>query len=170
MPQPPLTDRSSLALHRARADGSAWFLHAAAIEEVQERLKDVNRTFTSPVIVTAHPDVWAKTVPGAALVAEGDVLDLTPDAHDLVIHAMCLHWADDPVGQLIQCRRALREDGLLLVATLGGETLTELRAALGQAETEILGGLSPRVAPMGEIRDLGGLLGRAGLALRMRSR
>ncbi|MGB3689411.1 MAG: methyltransferase domain-containing protein [Jannaschia helgolandensis] len=165
MPQPPLTDRSSLALHRARADGSAWFLHAAAIEEVQERLKDVNRTFTSPVIVTAHPDVWAKAVPDAALVAEGDVLDLTPDAHDLVIHAMCLHWADDPVGQLIQCRRALREDGLLLVATLGGETLTELRAALAQAETEILGGLSPRVAPMGEIRDLGALLGRAGLAL-----
>jgi len=165
--QPKLTDRAALTLRRARAmaDGSAWFLHDAAIADVQERLKDVNRTFTSPAIVTGHPHLWADVVPGAAVIAEQDVLDLAPDAYDLVIHGMCLHWADDPVGQLIQCRRALREDGLLMVAMLGGDTLQELRAALGQAETEIMGGLSPRVAPMGEIRDVGALLQRAGLAL-----
>jgi SAM-dependent methyltransferase len=69
------------------------------------------------------------------------------------------------VGQIVQCRRALRPDGLFLSALPGGDTLTELRAALGQAETEILGGLSPRVAPMGEVRDMGALLQRAGLAL-----
>ncbi|CTQ32630.1 SAM-dependent methyltransferase [Jannaschia rubra] len=165
MSQPPLTDRTALGLHRARADGSAWFLQEAAIDEVQERLKDVNRRFTRPAVVSAHPDLWQDALPGATLVPEGEVLDLSPGAHDLIVHAMCLHWADDPVGQLIQCRRALVEDGLLLVATPGGETLTELRAALGQAEAEVTGGLSPRVAPMGEIRDLGGLLGRAGLAL-----
>ena len=165
MSQPPLTDRTALALHRARADGSAWFLHEAAMDEVQERLKDVNRTFTAPAIVTAHPELWRDAVPGATLVPEADVLDLAVGAYDLVVHAMCLHWADDPVGQLIQCRRALREDGLLLVAMLGGETLSELRAAMGQAEAEVTGGMSPRVAPMGEIRELGALLGRAGLAL-----
>ncbi|WP_092783929.1 methyltransferase domain-containing protein [Jannaschia pohangensis] len=165
--QPKLTDRDALAVRRARAaaDGSAWFLHESAIDEIQERLKDVNRRFTSAAIVTAHPDVWVDAIPGATLVAEGEVLDLRPGAHDLVVHAMCLHWADDPVGQLIQCRRALREDGLLMVAMLGGETLHELRAALGQAESEVMGGLSPRVAPMGEIRDIGALLQRAGLAL-----
>lgn len=165
MSQSTLTDQDALMRHRARADGSAWFLHELAINEVQERLKDVNRTFTDAAVITGHPEVWSDAVPGATMMGAADTLPLGQGAHDLIVHAMCLHWADDPVGQLIQCRRALREDGLLLVATLGGETLTELRAALGQAETEIMGGLSPRVAPMGEIRDLGALLGRAGLAL-----
>ena len=65
----------------------------------------------------------------------------------------------------MQARRALRPDGLFIAALFGGETLHELRAALAEAEIETLGGLSPRVAPMGEIRDLGGLLQRAGFAL-----
>ena len=86
-------------------------------------------------------------------------------AHDLIVHAMCLHWANDPVGQLIQCRRTLRPDGLFLGILLGGETLSELRMALAQAETRETGGLSPRIAPMAEIRDLGALLQRAGFAL-----
>jgi SAM-dependent methyltransferase len=90
---------------------------------------------------------------------------LGEEAHDLVIHAMGLHWANDPVGQLVQCRRALRPDGLLIALMFGGQTLSELRAALAQAESQVTGGLSPRVLPMGEIRDLGGLLQRAGLAL-----
>ncbi len=165
MPNPPLTDTKALALHRARADGSAWFLHDAARDEVEERLKDVNRTFTTPAVVTAHPELWGDVVPGAQVVHDDPVLPLDVAAHDLVIHAMCLHWADDPVGQLIQCRRALREDGLLLVATLGGDTLAELRASLAEAEAQVAGGLSPRVAPMGEVRDMGALLQRAGLAL-----
>ena len=160
-----LTDRAALSRARARASGGAWFLHEAAVDEVQERLRDVNRRFTAPAVVTAHPALWRDAVPGAALVAEADLLDLAPGAHDLVVHAMCLHWADDPVGQLIQCRRALREDGLLLAVLPGGDTLVELRAALGRAEVEVTGGLSPRVLPMGDARDLGGLLQRAGLAL-----
>ena len=93
------------------------------------------------------------------------MLALEEGAHDLVLHGLALHWANDPVGQLVQARRALRPDGLLLAALFGGETLHELRAALAEAEVETLGGLSPRVAPMGEIRDLGGLLQRAGFAL-----
>ncbi|UWQ18224.1 methyltransferase domain-containing protein [Jannaschia sp. M317] len=164
-PHPTLTDRAALAAHRARADDSADFLHEEAMDEIQERLIDVNRRFTVPAIVTGHPRIWSDLLPNARVVADDSVLDLQPGAHDLVIHAMSLHWADDPVGQLIQCRRALRPDGLLLVATLGGETLAELRAALAEAEAEVSGGLSPRVAPMGEVRDMGGLLQRAGLAL-----
>lgn len=166
MTQPPdLTDRRSLDLHRARADGSAWFLHEEALDEIQERLRDVNRRFTSPAIVTSQPALWASWMPDAKVVLDQDMLDLTPGAHDLVVHAMALHWSNDPVGQLVQCRRALTEDGLLIVACLGGQTLNELRSALAEAETALLGGLSPRVAPMGEVRDLGGLLQRAGLAL-----
>lgn len=99
------------------------------------------------------------------MVAPTEVLDLEPGAHDLVIHAMALHWADDPVGQIVQCRRALMPDGLFLSVAFGGETLVELRQALAMAETEVMGGLSPRVAPMAEIRDMGALLQRGGLAL-----
>jgi SAM-dependent methyltransferase len=93
--------------------------------------------------------------------------ELTPLTASLlagVVHALGLHWADDPVGQLVQCRRALSPDGMLMALLFGGQTLHELRSALAQAETEVTGGLSPRVAPMAEIRDLGGLLQRAGFA------
>lgn len=97
--------------------------------------------------------------------ADDEALDLEPASLDLVIHALGLHWANDPVGQLIQSRRALRPDGLLIAVLFGGETLRELRQALAEAEVSETGGLSPRVAPMAEIRDLGGLMQRAGLAL-----
>ena len=166
------TDRRQLAAQRARArrlrqagDTGAWFAQEAAADELQERLRDVNRAFTAPAVVTGLPDVWGDVVACATAVPDDEVLALQAGAHDLVVHFMCLHWADDPVGQLIQCRRALRPDGLLLACCFGGETLAELRAALAQAEAEATGGLSPRVAPMGELRDLGALLQRAGLAL-----
>ncbi|GGG79102.1 SAM-dependent methyltransferase [Salipiger pallidus] len=162
----PLIDRPALDRHRARAARSgATFLHEAARDEVQDRLMVVNREFRSPVVVTAFPQVWEGLLPGLRCIPDTEVLDLAEGAHDLVIHAMALHWANDPVGQLVQCRRALKADGLFLGMCFGGQTLTELRAALGQAEVEVTGGLSPRVLPMGEIRDLGGLLQRAGFAL-----
>ncbi|MCK0151236.1 SAM-dependent methyltransferase [Marivita sp. S6314] len=163
---PQLTDRTALTLHRARAaKDPALFLHEEALADVEDRLSLVNKTFHAPAVVTPFPDVWTQSFPNAHCVADNDVLDLVEGQHDLVIHALSLHWANDPVGQLIQCRRALQPDGLLLVVAFGGQTLHELRAALGQAEIEVTGGLSPRVVPMGEIRDLGALLQRAGLAL-----
>ena len=166
VPTPSWVDRPALSLRRARARlDKAGFLHDEAIFEIQERLVDVNRRFTSPAIVTGFPEYWRALFPQARIVEDSETLDLAPQAHDLVIHAMCLHWSDDPVGQLVQARRALKPDGLFLAVSLGGETLQELRAALGQAEVEISGGLSPRVAPMGELRDMGGLIQRAGLSL-----
>ncbi|MFY0659564.1 MAG: SAM-dependent methyltransferase [Shimia sp.] len=163
---PHLTDTRALRRNRTRANRTTgMFLQSAAIAEVQDRLSMVNREFTAPAIVTGFPDVWDTCLPDANLVPDSDVLDLQPQHHDLVIHGLSLHWADDPVGQLIQCRRALKDDGFFLAVTFGGKTLHELRASLAQAEVEITGGLSPRVAPMGEIRDLGALLQRAGFAL-----
>lgn len=163
---PQLTDRSALLAHRDRArSASALFLHEEARDDLQDRLEMVNKAFQSVAIVTPFPAVWQDAFPQAHLLPDTEVLDLTEASYDLVVHAMSLHWANDPVGQLIQCRRALKPDGLLLVVCPGGQTLHELRAALGQAEVEVTGGLSPRVLPMGEIRDLGGLLQRAGLAL-----
>ncbi|MBY6201469.1 methyltransferase domain-containing protein [Maritalea mobilis] len=165
-PQPRLVDAAALARHRARARlDRAGFLHDEARFELQERLIDVNRRFTSPAIVTPFPQIWADLLPNARVVADAETLDLDAGAHDLVVHAMGLHWADDPVGQIVQCRRALRPDGLFLATCFGGETLSELRQTLAEAEIATMGGLSPRVAPMAEIRDMGSLLQRAGLAL-----
>lgn len=166
MTAPLLTDTAALARNRARAARDpALFLHEMTADEVQDRLTEVNRTFTDPAVVTPFSQVWDGRLLGARIVPDADVLDLTPGAHDLVIHALALHWANDPVGQIIQCARALRADGLFIGVLFGGQTLAELRAALAQAEAAVSGGLSPRVLPMGEIRDLGGLLQRAGLAL-----
>lgn len=170
MPEPPrptLTDRAALLRQRDRAirQGFVDVLHRLAADEIQDRLSEINRRFTAPALVTGFPDLWAESFPGARIVPDDPVLDLEAGAHDLVIHAMALHWADDPVGQMVQCARALREDGLFIAVCLGGQTLHELRAALAQAEVELTGGLSPRVLPMGDIRDMGGLIGRAGLAL-----
>lgn len=163
---PTLTDRTALERNRARAmRAPEMFLHEAAAEELHDRLSMVNRAFNSPAIVSGFPGFWADFMPGAKHVTDQEVLTLDPQAHDLVVHAMALHWANDPVGQIIQCRRALRPDGLFLSVAFGGQTLHELRAALATAEAEVTGGLSPRVAPMAEIRDMGGLLQRAGLAL-----
>lgn len=164
--QPDLFDRAALTAHRTRAARDpALFLHETAADDVQDRLGMVNKSFTAPAIVTPFAQVWQDRLPDARIVADSDVLDLREGAHDLVIHALALHWANDPVGQLIQCRRALKPDGLMIAVAFGGQTLNQLRSALGQAEIAVTGGLSPRVAPMGEIRDLGALLQRAGLAL-----
>lgn len=161
-----LTDRAALIRNRARAarSGPVLFLHEAVRDDIEDRLSLVNRTFTAPAVVTGWPLVW-QGWRGAKVVADDPVLDLAEGAHDLVIHDLSLHWADDPVGQLVQCRRALRPDGLLIATLFGGQTLHELRAALASAESAVTGGLSARVLPMGEIRDLGALLSRAGLAL-----
>lgn len=168
MTTPPLlTDRPALDRNRARArrSGPALFLHEDAAAELEERLNEVNRTFTAPAVVTAFPDPWREILPAARIVADDELLDLEPGAHDLVVHALALHWANDPVGQIVQAARALRPDGLFIAVMFGGQTLAELRAALAEAEVAVTGGLSPRVLPMGEIRDLGALLQRAGLAL-----
>ncbi|WP_413785638.1 methyltransferase domain-containing protein [Cognatiyoonia sp. IB215182] len=165
MNMPQITDRAALLRNRSRAEPDALFLQEHAADALQERLNEVNRTFKSIAIATGFPDFWHARFPDATIVADDEMLDLQPQAHDLVLHAMCLHWANDPVGQLVQSRHALKPDGLLLCTFLGGQTLHELRTSLAEAEAEVTGGLSPRIAPMGEIRDLGGLLQRAGFAM-----
>lgn len=164
---PELTDRAALTARRARAtrQGAELFLHEEVAGEIEERLGEVNKSFTAPAIVTGFPQVWRGRLPGARIVADDPVLDLRPGAHDLVLHVLALHWASDAVGQLVQCRRALKPDGLFIAALFGGRSLQELRTVLAEAESRLSGGLSPRVLPMGEIRDLGALLQRAGFAL-----
>jgi SAM-dependent methyltransferase len=167
---PILTDHVALARHRARAAAlpghdESLFLHRIALADLQERVIEVNRRFTSPAVVTGIPRMWQDLQTDAVIVPDHDIIALEKNAHDLVVHAFSLHWANDPIGQLVQCRRALKPDGLCLAVLPGGRTLQELRASLAEAEAKVTGGLSPRVLPMGEIRDLGALMQRAGFAL-----
>lgn len=161
-----------LRLSRARAGAMPLFLHQLAADEMQDRLQEINRTFTDRRIIGPFADIWPGLAPALApdpataqTHADTETLPLAPGSLDLVLSALSLHHLNDPVGQLVQMRRALRPDGLCLAVLFGGRTLEELRACLGAAEIEMFGGLSPRVAPMAEIRDLGGLLQRAGFAL-----
>ena len=162
---PALTDRAALRRNRARMRPDAMFLHQIAVDEVQDRIASVNKSFTKPAVVTGNPDFWTNRLANTQHVKDTDALTLAPATYDLVIHAMSLHWANDPVGQLIQSRHAMQPDGFFLAACFGGQTLHELRSCFAQAEVEISGGLSPRIAPMAELRDLGALLQRAGFAL-----
>lgn len=163
---PKLTDRNALALHRERAARQpAHFLHEDIALDIEERLQEVNKSFNSPLLVGHITSPIHKLFPEARAIADDAELKATPQSHDLVLHLFGLHWAEDPVGQIVQARLALEPDGLFVGVMFGGTTLHELRSALAEAETILTGGLSPRVVPMADIRDLGGLLQRSGLAL-----
>lgn len=169
---PILFDRRLLAERqaRARASGPESFLLDRVTEEMDDRLHAVLRDFK----VVA--DVWT---PGSALspgrfpsiqhveldTSGDEALGLAPGSLDLVVSALALQFANDLPGVLAQIRRALKPDGLLLAALTGGDTLMELREAFAVAEAEVEGGVSPRVAPAADLRDLGALLQRAGFAL-----
>ena len=160
-----LTDRAALLRNRSRMQEQALFLHSEAASEISERLDEVNKSFTAPALVGHASAAFLNEFPNAVTVLDDERLNLTHAAHDLVIHALSLHWADDPIGQMVQSRLALRPDGLFIAVMFAGETLKELRTCLAEAEVKLTGGLSPRVLPMADLRDLGGLLQRAGFAL-----
>mgnify|MGYP006265878469 CR=1 FL=1 len=100
-----------------------------------------------------------------AAIADEEALPLAPESVDAVLSCGTLHWANDLPGAFIQMRRALRPDGVMLAAMSGGETLAGLRQAMNGAELAVRGGVSPRLSPMADVRDMGGLLQRAGFAL-----
>ena len=121
-------------------------------EWLAERLGAVNRTFGHVLDLDRN-------------LSADEQLAAEPESFDLVTSILSLHSVNDLPGVLAQIRRALKPDGLLLAAMVGGDTLTELRQSLAAAEIEVSGGVSPRVAPFGDVRELGGLLQRAGFAL-----
>ncbi len=122
---------------------------------------------TKTIIQTDPAESFARLAShqGPAAVTDYDVLPFAAASFDAVFSCLTMHWVDDLPGLLSQMRAVLKPDGMLLVSLLGGNSLHELRSVLAAAESEILAGFSPRTAPMADIRDIGGLLGRAGLAL-----
>ena len=171
---PVLFDRSLLIARQARAlrQGPASFLLDRVAEDMAERLSAVMRDFADAADVWTPgeglrlPDARIKSLTRIAPAdAPQEILQLAPQSLDLVLSALALQFVNDLPGVLAQIRRALRPDGLLLAAMIGGDTLTELRQSFAAAEAECEGGVSPRVAPFADLRDIGGLLQRAGLAL-----
>ena len=163
---PNITDATALRLHRERpVAGTTPFLHEETAAEIHERLAEINKTFSAPLFIGHVTPPLRDLFPDAPVIPDSARLSADRLKHDLAIHAFGLHWSDDPIGQMVQARLALKPDGLFLAVLFGGATLNELRTALAEAEIRLTGGLSPRVLPMGDLRDLGGLLSRAGLAL-----
>ncbi len=183
-------DRATLRRRRERA-ARGWtaraFLKREIAARLVDRLGDVRRRFDRALDLGSHGDEVAEALGpdgpvdwlvrtdlghgfaararGPAVVADEELLPFKPGSLDLVVSAMDLHWVNDLPGTLVQLRRILRPDGLLLASMLGGATLWQLRQALAAAESEIEGGLSPRVSPFAGLADAAGLLQRAGFAL-----
>jgi SAM-dependent methyltransferase len=188
MPESPtIFDRRLLRARqkRALALGPATFLLDRAAEEMSERLAVVLRQFDRAADLDTPIDtlrrvlttggkigtIVAATTAGTAetfapqVAADEAALPFADASLDLVVSALALQFVNDLPGTLIQIRRALRPDGLLLAAMIGGDSLNELRESFAEAESEVEGGISPRVSPFADLRDLGALLQRAGFAL-----
>lgn len=171
----------------ARGFESHGFLVREVAARLVDRLEDIRRGFPSALVLGGHGGLLGPVLqgrfgverlvvadgapamlagaPGLAVAADEELLPFAPESLDAVLGVLTLHWVNDLPGTLVQLRSCLKPDGLLLLAFLGGETLSELRQALTEAELEEEGGASPRVSPFTDVRDAGSLLQRAGFAL-----
>ncbi len=177
VPNPTIFDRQLLRrrLARARALGAATFLIDRVAQELGERLAVVLRTFERAADLGTPSNAVARAlaesgkvgtvISAGSVAADEEALPFADGSLDLVVSALSLQFVNDLPGTLIQIRRALKPDGLFLAALIGGDSLNELRQAFAQAESEVEGGASPRVAPFADLRELGALLQRAGFAL-----
>jgi SAM-dependent methyltransferase len=186
MSSPLIFDSTLLRLRRRRAVvlGAETFLIDRVAQDLAERLSVVRRSFDLTLDLGTPTDAVRRALKdrvgtliavdamaehlrqaGSAVAADAEALPFRDASVDLIVSGLSLQWANDLPGALLQIRRALKPDGLFLAALIGGETLTELRQAFAAAEVEVEAGVSPRVAPFAELRDLGALLQRAGFAL-----
>ena len=188
-----LFDRARIAKNRDRASqnfGEYAFLKVKESTQLLDRLQDSPRSFSRALDLWAHTGQASQVLKTSGLVDtitalepsdkmretlgsknmqamawDDDVLPFEPDQFDLAVSVLGLHWANDLPGILQEIRRVLKPDGLFLACLFGGGTLNELRSALIEAETEIAGGVSPRLSPLPGLQDMAGLLQRTGFAL-----
>lgn len=178
---PQIFDRRLVRRHKARATAGYEdhdFLFREIGERLLERLAEINRRFATvlalgaplPGLDTMLPGAriihaWDRPATGRDIVLDEEALPFAPQSLDLVIALGGLHWVNDLPGCLLQIRHMLKPDGLFMAAMAGGATLAELRQACLEADMATLEGAAPRVAPFADVRDLGGLLQRAGFAM-----
>lgn len=166
---PTLFDEALVAGRAARIDPAVDFLDRHAALEAAERLSLSGRTFEVIVVrarlASAVTPVLQAVYPASRIVVAADPSAPAPEKGDCLVSLFAAETMNDLPGYLLRCRNDLKPDGLFVAALLAGETLGELRSAWMRAETETVGGVSPRVAPFPGIRDLGGLLQRAGFVM-----
>jgi SAM-dependent methyltransferase len=177
---PRIFDRLAFRARRARAAGLGGdiFLAHEPTGHITARLGAINRRFARALDLDSRPELFTALRPFTdewvragfvhdrpEVVADAENLPFADGSFDLVTSVLSLHAVNDLPGALTQIRRLLKPDGLFIAALFGGQTLQELRQAFVAAEAETLGGASPRIAPFGEVRELGGLLQRAGFTL-----
>lgn len=184
-------DRRLVRLHRDRAAarlGDHDFLLGEGAARLVDRLDDVTRRFSVALDLGCHGGEIAAAIGDrvgtlvqcdlsgamalraarngrATLAADEEWLPFAPESFDLIVSNLSLHWVNDLPGALLQIRQCLKPDGLFLGAMLGGDTLSELRHSLMEAEIAESGGAGPRVSPFADLRDAADLLQRAGFAL-----
>ncbi len=181
-------DRSILRVRqrRARMLGAATFLIDHVAREMDERLSAVLRRFDIAVDLGTPTDAVRRVLSASGKIgtlvaakfavddldrsfprirADEEAIPFADGSLDLITSGLAFQFVNDLPGTLIQIRRALKPDGLLLAALIGGESLSELREAFAAAESEVEGGVSPHVAPFADVREIGALLQRAGFAL-----
>ena len=167
------------------------FLKQAVTERIMDRIDTIRRDLPHVLDIGCHNGVLTEALLASPKITSVSAMDPSPEMarltkqrcgvdvvaapydtipfdgqqFDGIFSAFALHWANDLPGVLIQLRQRLKPDGVMVVALAGGETLGRLRAAMASAESEVSGGMSPRVLPMGDIRDMGGLISRAGLTM-----
>jgi NADH dehydrogenase [ubiquinone] 1 alpha subcomplex assembly factor 5 len=179
----PIFDLHTVRKHRDRAAGRITRI-APVLDELAarllDRLDDTNREFHSaldfggrgaiaPALIARGMDVvsadfsapMAALAGGKPMAIGSENFELGEQKFDLVVAHLSLHWINDLPGALIQLRRALKPEGLLLASVPVLGTLSGLRAALLEAEEALTGGVSPRVSPFPDLRDCAGLLQRA---------
>jgi len=185
-----LFDRKSVRLHRNRAAPHIQdfdFLFAEVADRLTERLLDVKRTFPLALDIGCHGGEIARSLGarggietllqcdlspamaqksgGISFAADEEFLPIKSESLDLVLSNLSLHWVNDLPGAFVQIRQALKQDGFFMASMLGEHTLHQLRESLMTAETELEGGLSPRVSPYATVQDIGHLLQRAGFTM-----
>lgn len=175
-------DRQQIARQRERALpelARSDFLFKWTMKQIEDRLSIVRKKFPLALKIGCRAPSIEKSSFGIEtlmtmdispslspdIVGVEDFFPLAPHSLDLVLSALDLHTVNDLPGALLQMRRSLKPDGLFMAAMLGGETLYELRQCLMEAEIDILGGTSPRVAPFADKPQMGDLLQRAGFSL-----
>lgn len=185
---PYIFDRQRVRLQRERSAkmfAMHDFLHRRAMADIVDRLETVTRDFPRAAFFGVG-DLTALLTPTCGVgqlisldcatgrlpkqkslmaVADDETPPLARQSVDLIVSLLTLHTANDLIAALGQARFALKPDGLFIAAIFGEATLANLRQALYQAETELTGGVSARVAPFSTIQTMGAALTRAGFAL-----
>lgn len=170
---PQIFDREVYRARQAKASAAQAPLLAQVAEDLEARLAVINHRFEQVAVIAGAAEPFRSVLAASGkcgaieiVPPQGDeALALEAGAYELVLHGLDLHCVNDVPGQLAQCARALRPDGLFMACCFAADTLQELRQSWLAAESSLDDGASLRVAPMIGVREMGSLLQRAGLAL-----